>query len=57
MRQTWEAKGGLCRGASDEDAVDLARAHQRLPQQLPLRVLAAVKQEVALPLAQRYGWR
>ncbi len=52
---TWQAEGGVPSGARDEHAVDLAGAHERLFEELALRVLPAVKQPIALALAQRNG--
>jgi hypothetical protein len=53
----WKAKGRVAAGTRDENAVNLSRPHEGLLKQLPLRVLAAVKQPVALALAQRHRRR
>lgn len=50
----WKAKGRIAAGSGDKEAVNLARADERLLQQLPLRVLSAVKQPIAFALSQRH---
>ena len=55
--RTRQAEGGRGRRARQEDAVHLARPHERLLEQLALRVLAAVEQPLTLALAQRHRRR
>ncbi len=54
---TWQPQHTLRGRAREEDAVDLARPHERLAHELALRVLPALKQPDGLVLAQRQRGR